>query len=137
MGKLKGRELILSVASSQGALEKIAFAKSCEIIVQSDSKEYTSVLSGRGKRVRPGRYTWQVNVEALVDAEEPDDPKKLLQALLTGDLNVNLSVLAGSLIKGFYLQGRAIVTSWRLSGAVGNMVTFSATLLGDGGLQIN
>lgn len=131
MSKIKGRDVVLSVNSSNG-YKKIAFAKSCDIMVQCDTQEFTSALSGRGKRYRAGRYSWTISVDTLIGS--PDDPNRILQALITG-LPVEIMMLVGPLLSGTLLSGTAIATSWKETGSLGSMATFSATFLGDGELR--
>lgn len=132
MSRLTGRDVSFSTSIS-GTTKVIAFAKSCDITVQGDVQEFTSALSGRGKRFRAGRYSWVINVDALISS--PDDPKSILQALINGTA-VDVKMGVGSSSNGLLLQGTAVPTSWKLTGSLGSMATFSATFMGDGNLSL-
>ena len=130
MGKLKGRNVSVSIDD-----EIVGLSRSCDISVSVDVAEFTSALSGRGKRNRAGRYSWNVNFETLIDG---GSAQTSLLAVLKNGTPVKITMDAELRHEGYncVLQGYAIANSWTLNGPLQGVATFKASFVGDGELDI-
>ena len=136
MAKLKGRDVSVAMEIDGGGLETIALSRDADIDVSCDVAEFTSPLSGRGKRYRAGRYTWAVNIGTLI--EESNQPGRLLELLKSGaaltlTMDANLFNADG---KRCTLQGDAVAQKWQLGAPLQGLATFSASFVGDGELNL-
>ena len=131
--KTKGRDILLYV-EDKGILKRVALSTNCGLSVQCDIAEFTNALSGRGKRVRPGRYSWQMNVDTLID-DSGSNVKPLLSCLLEGTrflvtMQIDLDGEAKMPIRGY-----CYVQTWETKAPVQGMAACSAVLIGDGNLM--
>ena len=128
--KAKGRDIVLYV-EDKGILKRVALSTSCGLTVQCDIAEFTSALSGRGKRVRPGRYSWQVSVDTLVD-DSGGNTLPLLQHLISGTrLYISMQADIDGVAK-MPIRGYCYVQTWDKKAPLAGMATCSATFVGDG-----
>lgn len=135
MTKIKGRDISLSMEVDGGGEEIVGYARDCSIEVQCDVQEFTSPLSGRGKRNRAGRYGWSVQIETLIGDSE--QPYTLLTCLKSGAV-VTL-ILEAKLYNGgryYLLRGDAVVQSCSEKAPLQGLATFSASFIGDGELNL-
>lgn len=131
--KTKGRDIILYI-EEKGILKRVALSTNCGLTVQCDMAEFTSALSGRGKRVRPGRYSWQMNVDTLID-DSGTNVMPLLNYLITGArFLVTMQIDLGGKAK-MPIRGYCYVQTWEEKAPVQGMATCSAVLIGDGNLM--
>lgn len=132
--KILGKNVSLLIARD-GELVRVALARDCVIEVQCDAQEFTSALSGRGKRFRAGRYGWNTQVETLM--EDGEQQASLLEALKGGEV-LTLRADTQWYYKGFarVLQGNVIVQRWREQAPLRGAATCSATFMGDGDLDV-
>ena len=132
--KLKGRDVSLAMEIDGGGKETIAYARDCSIDVQCDIAEFTSPLSGRGKRNRAGRYGWTVNIETLIaDSEQPATLLECLENGIPVTLTMDAQLYYGGRV--YALQGNAVVKNWRDNAPLQGLATFSASFVGDGELR--
>lgn len=134
--KLKGRD----VAFYANGLF-VAFSTSCALSVQCDTQEFTNALSGRGKRFRAGRYSWQMNCEQLMayTGDDAASPTDLLSLLIQGEpfqVRMTAPLVGGPITRTLILSGNAVVQSWDVKAPLQGMATFSAAFTGDGDLDI-
>lgn len=132
--RVRGKDVALyaGVEGEQTAL--LGLSKSCSLQVSCDMKEFSSVLSGRAKRMRPGRYGWSVDTEVVTDDADPSGIT-FLTALREGrrmTVSMSIEIPGSAVTKRFY--GNVCVQTWKLSGAIGSMSTYAVTLNGDGDL---
>lgn len=133
--KVNGRDVALYASFDEDPATLLGLSKSCDLQVDCDMKEFTSMLSGNAKRQRPGRYGWQANCELIVD-----DADATLTAFLTSikgrkRLTISMNIEApGGKVKRLY--GSVYVSSWKLSGAIGSMAVYSVVLAGDDELLV-
>lgn len=134
MAKLKGRDVSVAMKINGGGLETIALSRDADIDVSCDVAEFTSPLSGRGKRFRAGRYSWIVNVGTLIEAS--NQPGVLLELLKSGGaLTLTMDAdLLNQDNKQCTLQGDAVVQKWELGAPLQGLATFSVSFIGDGEL---
>ena len=135
--KLRGRDVALYVDD-----ELVALSKSCDITVQCDIQEFTSILSGHGKRFRAGRYSWKVGCEQLygLDIGDSTESIALLRLLLAGErvqIRMASSLESESIRRTITLSGYAVVTDWSEKAPLQGFAVFSASFTGDGGLDVN
>lgn len=130
--KTKGRDILFYI-EEKGILKKVALSTNCGLTVQCDMAEFTSALSGRGKRVRPGRYSWQMNVDTLID-DSGSNVKPLLNYLISGTrFLVTMQIDLGDEAK-MPIRGYCYVQTWDAKAPVQGMAACSAVLMGDGAL---
>ena len=134
MTKLKGRDVALKMKDEDGGYTPIAYSRDCDIAVSCDVAEFTSALSGRGRRFRAGRYTWNVNIEMLV--ADSEHPGALLLALKNGSI-LEIIMDVGLTVDGVRtsLKGNVVVNSWAEKAPLQGLATCSAGFVGDGELE--
>ena len=134
--KLKGRDVSVAINIDDEGYEPIALSRDADIDVSCDVAEFTSPLSGRGKRFRAGRYTWIVNIGTLIDNSR--QPGRLLELLKSGAaLTLTMDAdLLGTDGKRSTLQGNAVVQKWQLGAPLQGLATFSVSFIGDGELKL-
>ena len=136
MAKLKGRDVSVAMEIDGGGIETIALSRDADIDVSCDVAEFTSPLSGRGKRYRAGRYSWTVNIGTLIEAS--NQPGALLELLKSGGaLTLTMDAdLLNQDNKQCTLQGDAVVQKWQLGAPLQGLATFSVSFIGDGELKM-
>ena len=117
---LHGRNLIIKLGGVA-----IAGARSCEFNVQSDSIEKSSSTQGQFKEYIGGRLGWTCTCGHLVSEISGS-------ASLVGRTVV---LRCGSRGDTDYIEGRALVTSWKATGTVGSLTQGSFSFLGTGVLS--
>lgn len=136
MAKLKGRDVSASIEVDGGGREVIALARDADINIDCDIAEFTSPLSGRGKRYRAGRYSWSVNIGTLIDSSP--QPALLLELLKSGGaveltMSVGLPNSDGQICD---LRGMAISRRWALGAPLQGLATFDVSFIGDGEIKL-
>lgn len=132
--RVKGKDIAI-YREVNGAFKLIALSLSCDLNVSCDMQEFSSVLSGRAKRFRAGRYGWTMNIEALI-ADEVDDSFELLKSLKVGTrLRVSMSLGAPNGSQ-HAVAGYALVVTWSEGAPLAGMATYKAAFQGDGDLEI-
>lgn len=132
--KLQGKDLLLYIGQEGGGYTLVGLSTSCEIDVTADMKDVSSLLTGRHRSVRPGRYSWQVSCDALVDPANTMT-MTLLECLCQGRrLTVTTNIRVGQ--SEHRVNGQVYVSSWRETAPLGSMVTYSVTLVGSSPLKI-
>lgn len=112
----------------------LGLSTSCELNIDCDISEFTSVLSGNAKRNRPGRYGWTVSCEMVEDDSDTAMPSFLSAIQQRATLTVSMEIAPpGATVPQRY-YGNVCVQNCRLSGALGSMATYRVTLVGDGPL---
>ena len=128
--RLRGRDVAMYL---NGVL--VGLSTSCDFAMTCDVVEFTSALSpGRAKRYRPGRYSWQVNCDMVVDSDARLQ-MILEDSIILGDIvtiTMDLEVPGGVARR---YRGNACVQSAQLTGAVGSMAMYKVSLIGDGPLE--
>lgn len=133
MSKIKGRDVALNLVEESGSVP-IAYSRDCDISVNCDVQEFTSALSGRGRRFRAGRYTWNINIEMLV--EDSEQPGALLAALKSGrrlEVVMDTSLTVDGVKTS--LKGCVVVNSWAEKAPLQGLATCSVGFVGDGELE--
>ena len=133
--RIKGKDIAVYRASSETAQpQKIALSRDCDLAVQCDMQEFSSFLSGRAKRFRSGRYSWTLNIDALV-ADDDGNNGELLAALKNGTrlfVTMSLGAPDGS---SHAVGGWALVSTWQETAPLSGMATYKVALQGDGELN--
>lgn len=132
--KILGKNVSLLI-ECDGEYVRVALARDCSIEVKCDVQEFTSALSGRGKRFRAGRYSWSAQVEMLM--EDGEQQASLLEALKGGEV-LTLRADTQWRYDGFtrMLQGNVLVTGWSEQAPLQGAATCSVTFVGDGELEV-
>ena len=132
--RIKGKNVSLLVERN-GEYVRIGLARDCSLDVQCDAQEFTSALSGRGKRYRAGRYGWNAQVETLM--EDGEQQVFLLEALKAGETLV-LRMDTQWRYAGYtrVLQGNVLVAGWSEKAPLQGAATCSANFVGDGELEV-
>lgn len=117
---IHGRNLIVKIGNTA-----IAAAKSCDLQVDCDEIEVSSSDTYAWKEYVAGRKSWRVNTGHLVTAVATNAAKVGTIVTLTFQVGTTSDSLTGS----------ALVLSWKVSGAVGNLAQGSFQFLGSGALS--
>lgn len=119
MAILHGRNLIIKVGGTA-----IAGARSCEFYVQSSTIEKSSATQGNWEESLPGRKRWTATCGHLV--MEVGESAAQVGSVVT--------LRCGNRGDTDFIQGQAIVTSWKVTGTVGTLTQGSFSFLGTGQL---
>lgn len=125
MTAVKGKDLALYIDNNL-----VALSKNCKIDVTADLIEVASVLHGRAKEFRSGRYSWQVTTECLVSADSSDTLSFLTKLKDGTEVTVAVTTPLSPRLVGY-----ALVQSLSESGSVGSMATYNVVLMGTGELE--
>ena len=120
-----GRNLIVSIDGTA-----IAAAKTCTIDVQGDTIETSTPMDGRFRTFEPGRITWSVSVGKLVTDDEDTTPLKTYTAMV----GQKATVTFGMRDTADTLTGQVIITQWKVTGTLPNLVEGSFGFRGTGPL---
>lgn len=135
MAVINGKDVAMYVATEGGEYKEIAFSRSCDVNVTADIVEFTSFLSGRAKRTRPGRYSWTMSCDNLV-ASEDATAKMLLRALISGTrLMVMMSVEMGQELTS--LRGFCHAQTFNSSASMDNAMNYNVSFVGDDELHVD
>ena len=115
---IHGRNLIVSVGGTA-----IAAAKSCDLEIDAETIETSDPNQGVFKTYLAGRKSWKVSCGCLLLAIGSN-------AAMVGD---TVSLTFG--VNGDTMTGDAIVTSWKCSGAWGNLANGTFQFQGSGALS--
>lgn len=113
--------------------QKIALSRDCDLSVQCDMQEFSSFLSNRAKRFRAGRYSWALNIDALV-ADDDSNNGELLAALKAGTrlfVTMSLGDPGGS---SHAIGGWVLVNTWQETAPLAGMAAYKVAFQGDGEL---
>lgn len=131
--RVKGKDIAI-YREVNGTFQLIALSLSCDLTVSCDMQEFSSVLSGRAKRFRAGRYSWQMNSESIVAVGVPDGAE-LLAALKSGErLHISMSLNSPE-ASMHAVRGWALVANWSESAPLAGMATYKVAFQGDGDLE--
>lgn len=133
--RINGRDVALYTGLEDVGTTLVGLSKSCDMQVDCDMKEFTSALSGGGKRVRPGRYSWSVNCELVVESNDTTGVTFLNAIRKRKRMLVSMNIEADGIAETQRHYGYVYVSSWKLSGAIGSVATYSVGLTGDGELM--
>ena len=123
---LHGRDLILSINGVA-----VAGAKSCEVSVSSGSTEVSSPTDGQWRHYIADRKEWSVTCGVLFVDDSQTHPLTDPKAMVGTEVTLRTAMRDGS----DYLQGSAIVTAWRVTGTVGNLMQGTFSFRGNGSLN--
>lgn len=133
MKRIKGRDVALYTEVG-GQLLEVALSKSCNLNVTSDIAEFSSLLSGRGKRKRAGRYEWVVDCSSLV-ASDDVNPGAFLRAIIEGSrFAVVMSLDSGGNLN--LARGYCYAQSYVLNSDVDGAASYDVVLVGDGAIEL-
>lgn len=109
----------------------IARAKSCQLNVQCDMTEISSMTSGVWKQFLAGRKEWDVNVTTFVEVVK--NGYDLVGQTVTLEFG-QVSPTSRAELTADKLSGSAIVTMYGMSGEVKGLVTAQMQFKGNGPL---
>lgn len=132
--RINGRDVALYAGLEDASTALVGLSKSCDMQVDCDMKEFTSALSGGGKRVRPGRYSWRVNCELVVESNDTAGVTFLNAICKRKRMLVSMNIEVDGIARPQRFYGCVCVSSWKLSGAIGSAATYSVGMTGDGEL---
>lgn len=133
MAIIHGRNLIVSIDG-----RAIAAARSCDVVVSSDTIETSSPTSGLWRDYIAGHKGWSVAVGCLLDAYAIGGIEQIQSVLWAGTdmvgkkVTLSWSELGSSLNR---VSGQAIIDTWRVTGTVGNLCQGSFSFTGTGVLS--
>ena len=127
MAHLLGNDLIIATGQVGGTLTAIASSKSCDIDLNCELKEISSPSSSVYGTYTPGRKTWRVTVNFLVQTTA--------SAVLSAK-NIGTTYALKAYIRNNssvdYFQGTAILQQAKVTGTRGNLLTGSWVFQGSG-----
>ena len=127
MAHLLGNDLIIATGQVGGTLTAIASSKSCDIDLNCELKEISSPSSSVYRTYTPGRKTWRVTVNFLVQTTA--------SAVLSAK-NIGTTYALKAYIRNNssvdYFQGTAILQQAKVTGTRGNLLTGSWVFQGSG-----
>lgn len=125
MSKIHGSNLILG-GVKDGTFAALAYAKSCEIEQQRETREVSSPTSGKWREYLAGRCDRSIRCECLLS----DSAEELEQAFRSGEpMMLSCRQRDNS---GYEYRGEAIITSLKIIGRIHEMASFSVTMRGTG-----
>lgn len=132
--KLLGKDVALYTRVGTW-VQELGFSTSCDLQIACDMEEFTSVLSGVAKRFRPGRFSWTMSCDAVV--ETTSEAEIVLFQCITQRkaIVVSMNVQMPDSSEWLSISGNAYLTSYTLNGAVGSLATYKVSLQGDGDLN--
>ena len=127
MAHILGNDLIIAIATGSATPTAIASSKSCEIDLNCELKEISSPTSSVYRTYTPGRKTWKVTVNFLVQTTA--------SAVLSAK-NIGTTYALKAYIRNNssvdYFQGPAILQQAKVTGTRGNLLTGSWVFQGSG-----
>lgn len=133
--RINGKNMCL-YAVVDGEYKRIALSTSCEVNVQGEYTDVSSLLSGRGKTSRPGRYSWSLTSSSVID-DTDSMSLTLLEHLVSGKpMMVFMNIDANISASGRSIGGQVYVQSWKEGAPIGSMATYSVTFLGNGDIEL-
>lgn len=133
--RIQGKDVALYATADGAIYKEIGYSTTCDVQVTCDVAEFSSILSGGAKRMRLGRYGWQMSCDIM--AESGDDTAKQLLLSLKNRRAITVAMtLSADGVEASRVYGDGYVTLWQLSGAIGSMATYQVTITGDGELNI-
>lgn len=118
---IPGKDLIVAI-KDVGA---IGASKSCGVNVNQDFIDACAPNDARTVVKIPTRYGWSIDCGCL--AVNTEDVAYFLNAIKSGT-ELDLRWFVGGLKQG----GKAFVSSWKISGSVGSLMTFDLSFIGSG-----
>lgn len=127
MAHILGNDLIIAIATGSETPTAIASSKSCDIETNCELKEISSPASSIYRTYIPGRKTWRVVVNFLVQTTA--------SAVLSAK-NIGTTYALKAYIRNNssvdYFQGTAILQQAKVTGTRGNLLTGSWVFVGSG-----
>lgn len=140
--RLLGKNIAVFVEES-GVYKPIGLSTSCTLDINTDMVEVAS-QSARAKSFTPGRYSYTVQIDRLVDVEQGGGTDKLLRYELN---NTPLTIVVGSVTRydsgmalgdfpAMSLMGEAYISHQSLTGSVDGHATHNVSMQGTGELDL-
>ena len=125
MATIKGNDLLI-----YDGTYIIATSKSCEVDIQGEVKEVSSPSSGEYREFIPGRKTWNVLVNYLIDTTSTVKGRMLK---VGQTITLSMKVRNNGTIDT--LTGQAICTECKITATRGALLQGSFTFQGSGPLE--
>lgn len=142
--RLLGKNIAVFV-NEGGKYKPIGLSTSCTLDINTDMIEMAS-SSARAKAYTPGRYSYTVQIDRLVDVEyskEGDTNKLLRYELNNTPMTIvvgEVTLIDGEMVPSDYTQnrvvGEAFISNQSLSGSVAGHATHRVSLQGTGELNL-
>jgi predicted secreted protein len=140
--RLLGKNIAVFV-NEGGKYKPIGLSTSCTIDINTDMIEMAS-QSAKAKAYMPGRYSYTVQIDRLVDVEQGGGTDKLLRYELN---NTPLTIVVGSVTRygsgmelgdfpAMSLMGEAYISHQSLTGSVDGHATHNVSMQGTGELDL-
>ena len=143
---INGSDLILKIGGT-GAEKEVAYGTSCSLEVSRDEIDQSNKNSGAWKSIIPGMRSYTLSAEGLYFIGTPAAgyaTMKTAEDVYTNFLNdatnsaevfFEFTLRTPDTGDKFY-SGKAIITSFSISGGVEDQATFSVSLAGNGELTL-
>ena len=144
---INGSDLIVKFGNSASGETEIAYGTSCSLEVSRDEIDQSNKNSGAWKSIIPGMRSWTLSAEALYFIGTPASSyasmgtaESIYAAFLndatnTAEVFIEFTLRTRDAADKYY-SGKAIITSFSLSGGVEDQATFSVSLSGNGELTL-
>ena len=144
---INGSDLIVKFGATGSGETEIAYGTSCSLEVSRDEIDQSNKNSGAWKSIIPGMRSWTLSAEALYFIGTPAAPyatmgtaESMYAAFLndatnTAEVFIEFTLRTRDAADKYY-SGKAIITSFSLSGGVEDQATFSVSLSGNGELTL-
>ncbi len=115
----------------------IGTAKDFTLTVDKNEIDITSLGSNGWKEIMTDMKSWSVDLNGfcvLLDTSAGYGYQRLLEDLKVRDSSVTVAIKTPDVSGNFYQIGGGFVTSMKLTGGLGNVVTYSGKISGSGPL---
>lgn len=151
--KYTGSDFVLALNLDGIAYKDVAYSKSHTIEISADSRDISSKNDGDWKATAAGKKGYNVNLESLTIFDDAaanyealykkfvsKEPIKFISYLTndktTHDYTDETAAKAAAVSESFYFTGTVNITSMSAPFSHGETLTFSATLEGQGELEL-
>lgn len=136
---VKGDKVLVYSSPDGTSYSVLGAQRGGTLTINMDTIEVTAKnndeLDGLAKEFVAGRYTWTVDCDALVLIGDAGVEQFEAVALSGGEVHVKFEVSDGTNTKTY--TGKGIVTSYSVTGSMGDVATVSCSIQGTGALKIS
>lgn len=132
---VKGDKVLVYSSPDGTAYSVLGAQRGGTLTINMDTIEVTAKNDDLAKEFVSGRYTWNVDCDALVVIGDAGVEQFEAVALSGQEVYVKFEVSDGTNTKTY--TGKGIVTSYSVTGSMGDVATVSCSIQGTGALTIS
>jgi TP901-1 family phage major tail protein len=132
---VKGDKVLVYSSPDGTAYSVLGAQRGGTLTINMDTIEVTAKNDELAKEFVSGRYTWTVDCDALVVIGDAGVEQFEAVALSGQEVHVKFEVSDGTNTKTY--TGKGIVTSYSVTGSMGDVATVSCSIQGTGELTIS